>query len=301
MWSAFSRTLPQFAPARRPHARRQLTLERLEDRTMLSTISLAVTTLADSGVATLRSAITTADQGAASNSYVIKFAVKGTIDLTSALPDLSNNIVIEGPGALNLTVQRDSNAAKFSVFVVDNGMTVSVSGLTIAGGVSGGSGSTNSGGGIDNNGTLTVIDSIFTHNYAIYGGGIANGSLDVGSLTVANSAFVDNSAIIGGGIYNGVGVTARVVNSAFVDNSAGDGGGIDNESYGTLTVANSIFADNSAGGGGGICNDVGTLTVANSIFVHNSATEGGGIFNNHGTLINTENFFFDNTGGDIYP
>ena len=29
-WSAISRSLPQFAPARRPHARRRLTLECLE-------------------------------------------------------------------------------------------------------------------------------------------------------------------------------------------------------------------------------------------------------------------------------
>ena len=46
-WSAISRSLPQFAPARRPYARRRLTLERLEDRAMLSTIPLVVTTLAD--------------------------------------------------------------------------------------------------------------------------------------------------------------------------------------------------------------------------------------------------------------
>ena len=88
MWSAFSRSLPQFA-----HARRRFTLERLEERAMLSTIALTVNTLPDdlsgatTGQTTLRDAINQADFDT-TNSYVIKFAVKGTIDLTrlSAVP-----------------------------------------------------------------------------------------------------------------------------------------------------------------------------------------------------------------------
>jgi Planctomycete extracellular len=109
-WSATTRSLPQFAPARRPHTRRRLRLECLEDRTMLSTtIPLTVNTLADdptgvpiSGYTTLRDAITQADNGATSNQYVVTFSVSGTIDLTSPLPDLDNNIDnidVEGPGA----------------------------------------------------------------------------------------------------------------------------------------------------------------------------------------------------------
>ena len=86
-WSAISRSMPQFAPARRPYARRRLTLERLEDRAMLSTIPLMVNSLADSGVGTLRFEITVADKGAITNpanQYVITFkkGLIGTIDLT---------------------------------------------------------------------------------------------------------------------------------------------------------------------------------------------------------------------------
>ena len=47
MWSAISRSLPQFAPARRHHSRRQFTLERLEERSLLSTVSLTVNTTSD--------------------------------------------------------------------------------------------------------------------------------------------------------------------------------------------------------------------------------------------------------------
>ncbi len=104
------------------------TLTLLEERTLLSTLNLTVTTLADdpvtpiSGQTTLRDAITQANASTDSQE-VISFAsvLQGTIDLTQGLPNLANNITINGPGASNLTVQRDSSAAQFSVFTVDNG------------------------------------------------------------------------------------------------------------------------------------------------------------------------------------
>jgi len=91
------------------------TLTLLEERTLLSTLNLTVTTLADdpvtpiSGQTTLRDAITQANASTAT-SQVITFAVDGTIDLTKPLPALNNNISLEGPGASDLTVQRVSSA-----------------------------------------------------------------------------------------------------------------------------------------------------------------------------------------------
>src|SRR5208337_2292507 len=196
-----------------------------------------VSSLDDSGVGTLRAAISQADTG---NSYVIKFAVKGTIDLTSALPALDNNIVIKGPGASNLTVQRDSRPSTplFSVFTVDSGVTVSLSGMTIAGGNAGVDGygggiSAYDGGGIFNAGTVTVTSSIFINNSGL-GGGIYNDS--GGIVTVRDSSFTSNSASHGGGIFNGG--TATVSSSSFTSNSANtEGGGIDN--LGMLKVVGS--------------------------------------------------------------
>ncbi len=232
------------------------------------------------GKTTLRDAINQADTDT-SNSYVIKFSVSlpAMINLTSALPDLSNNIAINGPGASKLTVQRDSSAAPFSIFTVDSGVAVSSSGVTISGGafepfISG----VGPLGGIYNAGTLKVSNSTVTDNYAYYGGCIEN----VGTATVIGSTFTGNYAAYGGGLYNNDG-TVMVSNSTFASNVVIDnaGGGLYNNG-GTVTVRNSTFASNRIvnlpGSGGGICNDNGgTLMVSSSTFTNNSATFGSGL------------------------
>ena len=106
----------------RHHTFRCLPLEQLEERSVPSVMTFTVSSPADSGGGTLRDAITMADAGASTNSYVINIAASasGTILLESALPDLSRNITINGLGASNSTVQRDSAAStSFRIFTVD--------------------------------------------------------------------------------------------------------------------------------------------------------------------------------------
>ncbi|MBU4348673.1 hypothetical protein KJ671_04200, partial [Patescibacteria group bacterium] len=55
------------------------------------------------------------------------------------------------------------------------------------------------GGGIGNEGTLTITGSTISGNYAPYGGGIEN----FGPLTITGSTISGNSAVCGGGIYLG--------------------------------------------------------------------------------------------------
>ena len=131
----------------RPH------LEALEDRTLPSSgpTILAVTSLADSGKDTLRSAILDADQHT-NKTYEIDIHVTGTILLESSLPDLANTISIVGLGTSKTLIQRDTLAAPFRILTVDAGETTTLLGLEIA---QGNAGSAN-GGAIDNFGNLTL-------------------------------------------------------------------------------------------------------------------------------------------------
>ncbi|MCS6846436.1 MAG: right-handed parallel beta-helix repeat-containing protein, partial [Anaerolineae bacterium] len=178
--------------------------------------------------------------------------------------------------------------------ILNNG-TLTVTNSTFSG--NNATGFSGTGGGIRNNGgTLTVTNSTFQNNSAaVDGGAISNG----GTLTVTNSTFSGNSARWGGGIRNNG--TLTVTGSTFSGNSAVSGGGIWNN--GTLTVTGSTFSNNGANDyGGGIANFGGTLTVTNSTFSGNSASAGGGIRNFGGTLTVTNSTFSGNSanyGGGI--
>ena len=288
-----------------------------------TTVDLTVTTLADDpatsilGQVTLRDAITMADADSTANRYVINFAsgLQGTIDLTSALPALNNNIAIQGPGASNLTVQRDSTAPDFSVFTVNSGWTDTISELTITGGDAQ-SDTGGTGGAIDNGGTLIVNNDIFTANaadnsnsggdwawYSGEGGAIYNS----GILTATNDTFSNNTdkkGYFGGGggaIYNSGTLTAT--NDIFTNNTdnSGDGGAICN--VGTLTTINDTFTGNNTtyGGRGGAISNSGTLATTSDIFSNNIAYGSdwggswGGAINNSGTLVAANDIFTNNT------
>src|SRR5579871_6132144 len=151
----------------------------------------------------LRDAITAANAspGSTITFDTTVFATPQTITLGSDLPTISANVTITGPGAALVTI--DGNHA-YQPFLIIGGMTVSMSGLTIANGKS------DNGGGVANSGTLTVSDSTFSGNSATIGGDCIYSD---GTLTVSDSTFSGNSAtVLGGGIENSSG-TATVINS----------------------------------------------------------------------------------------
>jgi hypothetical protein len=257
---------------RRRRSGRPWGLEPLEGRVVPATIP--VTSLADAGPGTLRAAIEQANLDPAPDTITFDPSVRGTITLTSALPDLSTAITIDGPGPQALTVARPYGPGAlplFRIFTVPAGAVVTISGLTISGGGDGGG----LGGGIENAGTLAVTDSTLSGNSAALGGGIENG----GNLAVTDSTLTGNSAGEGGGIYNADTGTLTVTDSTLTGNSAfstllpigfvgGNGGGIYNG--GRLAVTDSTLSGNSAGAfgeGGGISN-VGKLAVRMSIFAN---------------------------------
>lgn len=254
--------------------------------------TIAVANTNDSGAGSLRAAIEQANLDPARDTIALAPSITGTITLSSALPDLSTDLTVDGPGAAVLTVARGDapGTAAFRIFTVAAGAEVTISGLTITGGrVFGGSNSV--GGGISNSGTLTVSNSTLSGNstYRVSGPGSGGGINNSGALTVISSTFSGNSA-------SGFVPVGR---SGF---ERGNGGGIANS--GTLTLSNSTLSGNSAtnGSGGGIDNS-GTLTVTNSTLSGNSATRagvGGGIANRDGGKATATTTLFANpVGGNL--
>jgi Dockerin type I domain len=257
------------------------------------------------GHCTLRAAIRSANNhSGVSDTISFDLPVPSTINLGSALPDVSDDVTINGPGAEKLIVQRSTNAAtQFRVFNVTTTGTVSFSGLTIANGQAP---SGSHGGGIRNvnAGTVNVTNCVLSGNSADFGGGIDNG----GTLNLTNTTLTSNTAGgSAGGILNGG--TLNLTNTTLAGNSAGNsgtggaGGGIDNS--GILNVTNSTLTGNSAktssGIGGGISNNA-TANVTNSTLSGNSARLGGGINNASGTLTLTNSTLSSNSaqfGGAI--
>ena len=267
------------------------------------------------GNCTLRAAIQQAN--ATPGADTITFTVTGTIHLATALPNLSTDITVSGPGANQLTISRDTDG--FYSINVAPGVTAGISGLTLTGGAVSPFPIRN-GGGITNGGTLNLMSCAVSDNI---GPGIVN--YDAGKLTLTNCTVSGNTDQ---GIDISTG-TVNVINSTVSGNSVngGFGAGIENGgvlkitgstisgntggsglfNHSTATIENSTVSGNTAGAGAGIYNN-GTLTLTNVTVSGNTATvnrfDGGGGIENGGTLTLTNCTVTDNVaaggGGGIF-
>jgi CSLREA domain-containing protein len=115
--------------------------------------------------------------------------------------------------------------------------------------------------------TLTLVKGTVSDNTAnLSNGGINN----AGTLEILDSSIVRNTAReFNGGIFNNVGATLNVVNSTVSGNAASQSnGGI--FSFGTLELVHSTVSANAGGVNGGIFGDAGSsVTLKNSIVAGN--------------------------------
>jgi hypothetical protein len=224
-----------------------------------------VTNLNDAGLGSLRQAILDTPAG---GTVDFQPGLSGTITLSGGELAISKDLTIAGPGADVITVS--GNGSPYRVFNIAATFTVAISGLTIANGRG-----FALGGGIMNNGALTITNSAVSGNVTfsiLETGGVGGGIYNHGALTVANSSISGNVA--SGGLPGGY------------------GGGI--ASDGELTITNSTVSRNRASGlsasGGGISGN-GRLTITNSTVSGNAANVGGygdgGGISGGGTLRNT--------------
>lgn len=270
--------------------------------------TFVVTTLADPGDGictaadigdgcTLREAINAAN-GAPEADTIDATGVAGTIQLAGALPDLSTDMNINGPGATALTVRRNTGG-EYRIFNVSAGVTVNISGLTVANGQApnGVDGVPTAplvpfqgtlgdpAGGIFNSGTLSLAGVEVSGNRSGRGGnsyrapgglgGSGGGIYNTGTLIVTGCRITGNqtgnggsgaygNGGSGGGIYNTG--TLTVIDSAVSGNRTGNGG----------AGGPGGFPGGTGGFGGGISSSGGTASLGNTTVSGNLTGNGGG-------------------------
>jgi hypothetical protein len=260
---------------------------------------LIVTNTNDNGPGSLRQALADAQDG-----DTIQFdpALNGwTITLTSGELAIAKNLTITGPGPDQLSI---SGSSASRIFHIMSGHTVGVEGLTIK---NGHAAAQSGGGGILNEGTLSLGNSTVRSNSANTGGGTSSGGgiANVGTITITNSMISGNGAeLSGGAIFNDG--TMTITNSMISGNSApGAAGGI--ASSGNLTIVNSTVSSNyavhgglpSGGFAGGIYVDGGSLELIQSTISNNTgALYGGGIQSDDGTITITDSIISGNRSAE---
>jgi hypothetical protein len=125
----------------------------------------------------------------------IRLAADSTYTLTAAnngdtgLPVITSEITIQGNGA-TVECSTTTGTPAFRLFTVDGTGNLTIDGLTVHNGLVSGERPSGHGGGIVNDGPLTVTDSTLSGNGAGIGGGIYNR----GAVTLANSTVSENTA-----------------------------------------------------------------------------------------------------------
>jgi hypothetical protein len=191
---------------------------------------------------TLRGAITAANAKPDTDLIAINPFMTGNITLKAGAGELliTTNLTIQGAGANRQGIDAGGLSR---VFNISAGAVVSINDLAVTGGYSldkGGGGirnegnltlrrdvirnSTNGadGAGVFNKGIINVLASTFAGNISQSSGG---GLFNAGSATVTDSTFSGNSAMFGGGLYNASGSTMLVSNSTVSGNHASNSGG----------------------------------------------------------------------------
>jgi CSLREA domain-containing protein len=230
-----------------------------------------------------------------------------TLALGELQIDNPGTLLINGTGANLLTISGNMNSRVLTNF--RRGLTIN--GAKITGGNGVGAFNNGFGGAIDNeNGFLTIINSVVTGNTAANGGGFSNNN---GSLRIHNSGVTNNTATNnGGGVYNFNQVGKLIVTSALITgNTSRSGGGIDNR--GSLNLSDSNISGNAAtgngGNGGGVINfSTAAAAIINTTISNNSVRDfssGGGVYNFgtmtlSGSTVSGNSAGSTSSGGGIY-
>jgi hypothetical protein len=212
---------------------------------------------------------------------------------------IDKNVLIRGAGSDRTTIALGGDVGAGSVITVSPGVIVTLSGLKISGGFA------QLGGGIRNDGDLTLKDVTVRDNNG-FGAGAAgtifNGA--TGALTMVNSRVLNNIVVdgIGGGIYN---LGRAQLKSSLVDGNGAEfvGAGIYNDLGATMSLVDMVVSNNSSAMAAGGIENRGTLTLRRTTIRQNAAQTFGGGLLNEGSLDGALTTLNENTaawGGGLY-
>jgi hypothetical protein len=189
------------------------------------------------------------------------FACDGSTPIVTVEIIIDNDVVLDGQG--NLTVD---GSERNRVFSVPAGVTAELRGITVTRGAVGES----NGGGIRNEGTLTLVDTTVSQSSATcssncYGLGIGGGiwnSFEDATMTLINCTVSGNTARFdGGGIWNGG--TMTLTNTTVSGNAGLAGvGGLLNDGFGTMTLVSSTISGDDFPYQ---ISNLGRMSIANSL------------------------------------
>jgi CSLREA domain-containing protein len=209
--------------------------------------------------------------------------------------DLVQDVTIRGAGNTATILDADRLDRMFDIL---SPARVTLSQMTVQKGVDNGW----CGGGIRNNGVLTLTHAlVIANSSSVSGGGFCNE--DGADATLETVAFGNNAAWHGAAINNSGTLTLTRVAMTF-DTASGNAGGLYNWGPATLTDV-TIAGETAAGDGGGIYNG-GTLTLTNSTLSGNQATggNGGALYNQYRMALTNVTFSGNSAGagngGGIY-
>ena len=229
----------------------------------------------------LREAINVANSDA--NASVIGFSSlfinsAQTISLGSALPHITTNTTIIGPGADLLKVRQSGSAQSFNIFTVESGANATFRYLAISNGDYGI---------LSEGGTTTVTNCTLSGNRT----GIVNAAtLKVSNSTLSGNAFglgnlgtatLTNCTVSGNandGISNGFGNAGTLTATQCTISGNGISGLLN---VNIATVTNCTFSGNNTG----ISNYGGTTTVKNSLVAGNTTNTAGTITNGGNSIL----------------
>lgn len=266
-------------------------------------------TAPSNGICTLRAAIQESNALAGADSIVMPAGVF-TLTITGREEDAAATGDLDVTDDTTLTGAGPEQSI-INVNALDRGVhillgTVEITNLTIRDGFLSPSPSNyDYGGGIHNNGVLTLNNTFILSNTtniscgsSHLGAGLSNLHIMTITNSLIDSNFSECTLAAGGGIFNGSSSTLFIENSTLSNNHAGmQGGGI--YSAGQLQIENSTIAQNFSWLGGGFYLEQSTVSViVGSNIIGNEASTGAAVHSRHFAQLQIINSaLIDNYGG----